>query len=200
MTVSVITCFRPSERTTSVYAGRMARIDSAILAFLGVLLAHEIAYLTSSIAGFDTSVSHGHLRIAWLAGSLSLLSLLARSVIKSLRRRSHDGGNMVHLAGFIGFGYTLLEQFERALDGYGAASLFIEPVFWFGLAAAPLVALVLSWSLRSLEEAVAKLLEPDALKELSTPCRQGALGVTSLLYPCTPALSTVVSRRGPPLS
>ena len=176
----------------------MARIDSALLVFLGVLIAHEIAYLTSSIVGFDTSVSHGHLRVAWLLGTVSLLGLLAKAVVASLRRRRHDGGNVLHLAGFIGGGYALLEQFERALDGYGAFTLFTEPVFWFGLAAAPLVALALSWSLRSIEDAVAKLLPAVALPTLQQADTTAALGVTSLITPYTPALSTVVSQRGPP--
>ncbi len=177
----------------------MARLDSAILVFLGVLVAHEIAYLTSSLVGFDTSVSHGHLRIAWLVGSVFLLGLVGRAVVCSLRRRCHDGGNVIHLAGFIGGGYFLLEQFERALDGYGALTLFTEPVFWFGLAAAPLVAIMLSWSLRSLEDAVSKLLDADPLPQRTASNYACALGVTSMLHPSTPILLTVVSRRGPPL-
>lgn len=176
----------------------MRRVDSGLLAILGVLIAHEIAYLTSAAVGYETSIAHGHLKTAWLVGSVALLALVSRAIVTSLRRRRHDGGNVLHLAGSIAGGYFLMEQFERAIDGYGAFDIFSEPVFWFGLAAAPLVAAALSWSLRSVEQAVSRFIDtstPDAHSLVEFAC---TLCITSLTPRPSPALSSVVSRRGPP--
>ncbi len=178
----------------------MTRVDSAILAFLGVLLAHEVAYLTSSVVGYETSVAHGHLKTAWLLGSLFLLGLLSRSIITSLRRRHHDPGNVIHLAGSIAGGYFLMEQFERAIDGYGALTLFNEPVFWLGMAAAPLVAIVLSRSLHAVQRAVSRFVEAGEITEHAPALAACSLGQTSIAFATSSTLSSVVSRRGPPLS
>lgn len=178
----------------------MTRVDSGLLALLGVLIAHEVAYLSSSAVGYETSIAHGHLKAAWLVGSVGLLALLSRAIITSLRRRNHDGGNVLHLAGSIAGGYFLMEQFERALDGYGAFELFAEPVFWFGLAAAPLVAAVLSWSLRSVEEAVTRFVNHLPTEEQHLRKLVCSLGFTSISPLPSPALSSVVRRRGPPQS
>lgn len=178
---------------------RMRSFDSAILAVLGVLIAHQVAYLSSSAVGYETSVAHGHMKVAWLLASGGLLAALSHSVISSLRRRRHDGGSVLHLAAAIGGGYFILEQFERALDGYGAFDLFSEPVFWFGLAAAPLVALLLSWMLGSIEDAVARLVEGRTAPRVTATTRPCSLAITSLSLPSTSPLSFAVCRRGPPL-
>ena len=176
----------------------MRRVDTALVAILGVLVSHQLAYMASSSLGYSTSVAHGHLKTAWLLGSLGLLAVLCRSVVASLRRRNHEAGNVAQLAGLIAAGYLVLEQFERALDGYGALALFGEPVFWFGLAAAPLVAVVLSWSLRSFEQAAARFI--DSVTQ-ARPVPSGAscsLCATSIQLHLTSPLSFAVGRRGPP--
>ena len=64
----------------------MARIDRALLTILGVLITHEGSYLASSFAGYEDSVTHGHLKTAWLFGSVAALAALTRAVGRSLRR------------------------------------------------------------------------------------------------------------------
>ncbi len=177
----------------------MRRLDSALLAILGVLIAHQIAYLTSSMVGYENSVAHGHMKTAWLFGSAALLTALGRSIIVSLRRRHHNGGNPIHLAAAIGGGYFLMEQVERVVDGYGALTLFSEPVFWFGLAAAPLVAIVLSWLLASIEQAVSNLIEMRREQRPSPPVSNSSLATTSVDVFLLAPLSFVVARRGPPM-
>ena len=184
----------------ATYDLAMRRLDSALLVLLGVLVAHQIAYLTSSAVGYETSIAHGHLKVAWLLGSVGLLATLARFLLSSLRRRKHDPGNVLHLAGAIAGGYLLMEEFERATDGYGLFALFHEPVFWFGLAAAPLVAIALSWSLRSFEAAVSRFIEGRADAPVSAPRPSCSLAATSLVTVPTSPLSFAVCRRGPPIA
>ena len=178
----------------------MTRVDSGLLAFLGVLIAHEAAYLASAAVGYESSIAHGHVKVAWLIGSLAVLGLLAKAIVSSLARRNHQPGNVLHLAAAISGGYFLMEQFERALDGYGATAIFSEPVFWLGLAVAPLVAAALSWSLRSIETAVARFIESAPKTPATTAGLSCSLGATSLALIPTSTLSSVVCRRGPPLS
>lgn len=178
----------------------MSRVDSALLGFLGVLMTHEVAYLASTGVGYETSIAHGHLKTAWLVGSVALLALLARAVITSLRRRQHTSGNVLYLAGSIAGGYALMEQIERVLDGYGTFDLLTEPVFWFGLAAAPLVAIALSWSLRSVEEVISGVVRGRPHLPPRTVDFACSLSITSLSPVCPAVRSSAVSRRGPPKS
>ena len=186
------------KRVAYIYG--MARVDSGLLTFLGVLIAHEAAYLASAAVGYESSVAHGHLKVAWLLGTLAVLGLVAKSIIRSLRRRNYEPGNVLHLAGAISGGYFVMEQFERALDGYAATALFSEPVFWLGLAVAPLVAAALSWSLRSLPAAVGKFIDSQRAPIPEATGLSCSLGATSLAFYPTTTLSSMVSRRGPPLS
>lgn len=175
----------------------MAQIDRLLLTFLGVLIAHEVAYLTSALAGYENSIAHGHLRTAWLIGSASLLSLVARALLTSLRRRNFAPGNPALLAGSIAGGYFVVETVERLVDGYSVATLFGEPVFWLGLAVAPLVAVLLSRSLESLEALATKLVgeRHDRIEAQPATCSLAATSVPSF---STVLLSSSVSLRGPP--
>lgn len=175
----------------------MAQIDRLLLTFLGVLIAHEIAYLTSSLAGYENSIAHGHLRTAWLLGSASLLGLVARAVVKSLRRRDFAPGNPAVLAGSIAAGYFVVEQIERLADGYSALTLLGEPVFWLGLAVAPLVSVLLTRSLATVEAVAIKLVgnpEPQFEPRPAT-C---SLATTSVQTLSPVLLSSSVGLRGPP--
>lgn len=175
----------------------MARIDRALLAFFGVLVAHEVAYLSSSLAGYDNSIAHGHLQTAWLLGSVGLLAVLGRSLVTSLRRRNHVPDNPVLLAATIGGGYFALEFLERLADGLNPSTLFTEPVFWLGMAVAPLVALLLAFSLRTFATLTSQLLHRlnDGDEPRPAVC---SLAATSTHFTCTDSLLSVVSRRGPP--
>jgi len=52
----------------------MERIDTALLAALGVLVVHQFAYSVSAVLGDTSSVAHGHLAVAWLLGSVAALA------------------------------------------------------------------------------------------------------------------------------
>ncbi len=178
----------------------MSRIDAILLAGIGVLLVHQGAYTLTALTGSETSVAHGHLQTVWLVASLGVLAALTRSILRSLRLRSRGEVSELTLFAAIAGGYCLLEQAERAWDGYGALALFSEPVFWVGLALAPLVALALGWSLRSVEKVIDRFVAARLPAAHShTSCRlQLAPGITDLA-PFERRLAHSVPRRGPPI-
>jgi len=176
----------------------MRRLDSLLLTGVGVLLVHQFAYAASSVVGVKTAVTHGHLEVAWLLGSLSAIGALARAITRSLARRSHNPGHTRTLASWITTGYLALETLERVANGLNAATLVTEPVFWLGLALGPAVALILVWSVRTVAQFVADALVADRPR-WSPRSTTSSLGATSISLP-SPVLSAfVVSRRGPPL-
>ena len=140
--------------THGMYPRPMERIDRILLSAVGVLLVHQTAYTASAMTGADSAVGHGHLAQAWWIASLAGLLGLARSISRSLKQRAHDPGNELAVFGWIAGGYVALELVERVVDGIPAASLFSEPVFWFGLAASPFVALALHRSVRTITSIV----------------------------------------------
>ena len=176
----------------------MSRIDSVLLAGIGILGVHQLAYTLTALAGTETTIAHGHLQSAWLLASLGLLAALARAVVRSIRRRVDADVSELALFAWISGGYLMLEQAERAWDGYGSLALFNEPVFWIGLALAPLVALTLAWSVRSLERVLDHIvlaLTRRPARPVSTPRIWATSG---LVRTFDPALVLAAPRRGPP--
>lgn len=176
----------------------MRRLDSLLLTGVAVLLVHQLAYTASSLAGVKIAVTHGHLEVAWLFGSLSAIGALASAVTRSLRRREHDLGGIWSFTGWITTGYLTLETVERVANGLAATSLLSEPVFWLGLLLAPLVAFALGWSLRTLARFAADVIVNHRLRVSATSASK-SLGETSVSLPSPLFSSFMVSRRGPPL-
>jgi len=178
----------------------VARIDAILLTGIGVLLVHQGAYTLTALSGDEASIAHGHLQMAWLVASLGLLGALTRSVLRSLRGRAEATMSELSLFASISAGYLLLEQAERAWDGYGALALFHEPVFWIGLALAPFVALALAWSLRSVEQALVRLVSPAPRIHAtrSAPLRLASFDAL-LRVPLERYLVLAAPRRGPPV-
>lgn len=173
------------------------RIDALLLAGVGVLLVHQFSYTASSLIGVKTAVTHGHLEIAWLIGSLTTIGALARAVTRSLRRRHHEPGTVLSFTKTILIGYLGLEAIERVANGLNVMSLLGESVFWLGLLIAPFVAWILRWSLRTVERFVATSL--DSSTDLEFTSRSAtSLGVTSVVLLPQIFFSFMVSRRGPP--
>ena len=92
----------------------MQRIDSLLLASIGVLLVHQVAYMASALLGYEASVAHGHMAIAWFGGSLATLCVLARAITHSLKKRSHTSPNDIALFAAIA---ADPRPFERVLEG-----------------------------------------------------------------------------------
>lgn len=175
----------------------MQRLDSLLLSAAGVLVLHQLAYMSSTLIGYEASVAHGHMAVAWFGGSLALLAVLASAIVRSLKRRQHLAASSGALTGRLIIGYTLMEQFERALDGYGTFDFFTEPVFWLGVAAAPFVAIALRWSIGSVVR-IAAAIAADALRPALIKPMSVANPHLGFVPPLGLQLASVVSRRGPP--
>jgi len=176
----------------------MQRLDSLLLASVGVLLVHQAAYMASALLGYETSVAHGHMALAWFGGSLAILCALARAITNSLKSRNHNAPSEYRLFVAIASGYVLLEQFERAVDGYGAFALLAEPVFWLGLALSPLIALFLHWSVRSVKRIVIFVALAASTKRWPELTSSGEFGFPTTVVPHSTQRACVVSLRGPP--
>lgn len=177
----------------------MRRLDDVLLAGVGVLTVHQLAYTASAALGYESSIAHGHLAAAWLLGSLAALVGLASAVTRSLRRRSHDVGGLHSLSRCIVTGYAAMEALERTVDGVGAHSLLGEPVFWLGLAAAPAVAFVLRSAVGSAERIAEYIIAAVAPARSWPAIADPGLGATTVeLVPLSTG-SFTVSRRGPPV-
>ena len=176
------------------------RLDSLLLAGVGTLAVHEIAYLPgsvgTSIAG-GSGVSHAHIPVLWgVGGSIAILALI-HYVVRSLRSRA--GQRVVDpqwLGLTMGALYISQEAAERALSGSPAISLLTEWVLWVGLLAVPLVA----WTLARLVRCIVEF-----TTQAQTRPRSHA-GTPPLLRPVQAAprpalarLQHILSRRGPPL-
>jgi len=176
----------------------MRRLDSILLGAVGVLIVHQVAYTASATIGYETSVAHGHLAFAWMAGSLAALIGLATAIARSLRSRDHVAASAASLTRWIAGGYMAMETLERTYDGAGAPSLLFAPTFWLGVIAAPLVAFVLR---RSLARAV--LVVTAFIETMRTPtwrpARVTAPASFQILTVRTDSVSASVSRRGPPV-
>ena len=175
----------------------MQRIDAVLLAGVGILSVHQGAYTLTALTGTESSIAHGHLQTAWLLASLGVLGVLARSVLRSVKARMSEGVSELALFGWIAAGYFVLEQVERQWDGYGALTLFSEPVFWVGLALAPFVALALSWSIRSLETALHNCVHNQPRVPRSRDCAAPSTSRTNGI-PVAQFLLRSAPRRGPP--
>lgn len=176
----------------------MKRLDATLLSAVGVLVVHQVAYTASATLGYESSVAHGHLAVAWLTSSLATLVMLAMAVTRSLRSRGHRTSSLPTLVGWIGGGYIVMEGLERTYDGAGALSLFSEPVFWLGLVATPLVALGLRRAADSAVQAI------TAFVETMRAVRWATVAILSppafeLLFVSSNSATTAVSRRGPPV-
>lgn len=172
------------------------RLDSLLLAGVGTLAVHEIAYVPGSVrASVAGGVSHSHIPLLWGVGGTLAVAALVRYVAASLRSRV--GGRVVDptwLGLTMAALYVSQEAAERALAGNPAISLLTNPVLWIGLVAVPLVA----FALARLVECVVDVLGAAAdsrrmFVSLSPPLRPASAGAPTLLR-----LAHSVGTRGPP--
>ncbi len=175
------------------------RLDSLLLAGVGTLAVHEIAYLPGSLARSVSSsgVSHAHLPLMWGLGGAVAIAGLIRYVVGSLRRRGGD--RMVDptwLALAMGAFFISQEAAERAMSGSPAVSLVTEWVLWLGLVAVPLVAIVLARMVRCITHYIAE----NTLRRVPTVSTADLFDpVQADAVPAVVHLAHSVARRGPPL-
>ena len=179
-------------------AVKHTRMDSLLLAGVGTLAVHEIAYVPGSIGTSVTGegVSHAHIPLLWgLGGSIAILALI-QYVVRSLRSRTGERVVDPRWLGLtMGALYISQEAAERALSGSPAVSLLTEWVLWVGLLAVPLVAWVLARLVRCIVEFAGQV-EAPRRQPTSTPPLVRPVSVA--LRPALSRLDHVLSRRGPP--
>lgn len=169
-----------------------------LLAGIGTLTAHEVAYLSRAalVSAGGADVSHAHLPVLWGFGTAIAVAAITRIVVLSLRSRA--GGRSVDsglLAAAIIALYVSQEAAELWWSGQPAISLLAQPTLWLGVVAAPLVALLLA---RLADTVVGLVCVVPARRHrvrggpFFTPAR-----VESLCPPLV-RLAHSVTRRGPP--
>ncbi len=169
-----------------------------LLAGIGTLMAHEVAYLTRAalVSAGGAAVSHAHLPVLWGFGTAIAVAAITRTVVLSLRSRA--GARSVD-SGLLAIAmialYVSQEAAELWWSGQPAISLLAQPTLWLGVAAAPLVALLLARLVDTVVELVA--IVPTSRHRvgsdpLFTPARVEAF------LPLLIRLAHSVSRRGPP--
>lgn len=175
------------------------RLDSLLLAGVGTLAVHEIAYIPGSIGTSVTGngVSHAHIPLLWGVGGAVAIVVLVRYIVASMRSRQGDrfvdpswlGVTMAAL-------YISQEAAERALSGSTAASLLSEWVLWLGLVAVPVVALVLARLVRCIVDMASAPARGPATRRV----RSAGPAVNTVTHPpVLGRLAYALSRRGPPL-
>lgn len=175
-------------------------MDSLLLAGVGTLAVHEIAYVPGSIgtsvAGGE-GVSHAHIPLLWgIGGSIAILALI-QYVVRSLRSRSGDRVVDARWLGLtMGALYISQEAAERAISGSPAVSLLTEWVLWVGLVAVPLVAWVLARLVRCIVEFAGQVERPRRAPTAAPPAVCPAVAT---FRPALSRLDHVLSRRGPPV-
>lgn len=174
----------------------MRRVDTFLLASIGVLVLHQIAYVITGSFATVVAVDHSHLAVAWNFGSVVMLLGLARAIVVSVKRRRHANVHIGYLTAAIAVGFVALEQVERLAAGYGATALFGEPVLWVALVIAPIVATVLSRSIRTVTQLAVDWAAPAFRSWFAVridPPRQ------VVLVPAHVVHRRATPRRGPPV-
>lgn len=177
------------------------RLDSLLLAGVGTLAVHEIAYLPGSIdvSVRGNGVSHSHIPLLWGLGGAVAIAALVHAVVRSLRSRTGERTIDPSWLGLtMGAFYISQEAAERAMSGSPAVSLLTEHVLWFGLLAVPIVAIVLG----RLVGGIVDRLVAEVIGNRPPTARPRRLPVVSLIL--APAallrLEHALVRRGPPAS
>lgn len=175
------------------------RLDSLLLAGVGTLAVHEIAYISGSIGTSVTGdgVSHAHIPLLWGVGGAVAIVALVRYIVGSLRSRNGDRFvDPSWLSLTIGALYISQEAAERALSGSTAASLLSESVLWLGLVAVPVVAVVLARLVRCMVDLASAPARRPATRRVGSAVRR----VNTVTHsPVLGRLAYALSRRGPPL-
>ena len=176
-----------------------SRLDSLLLAGVGTLAAHELAYVPGSLRAslVGDGVSHAHLPLLWGLGGVVAVAALAQQLVTALRRRAGVRTIDARWLGLgIGLFYVSQEAAEFALAGSPAISLLSQPTLWAGLLVAPVVAIALSRLVNGIVDFVAALPASRAPARGRTPGWQ-----TTSAQPLAAVawLAHSLSRRGPPV-
>lgn len=174
-------------------------LDSLLLAGVGTLAVHEIAYVPGSV---DVDVAHAHVPALWGLGGALAVIVMVRAVVRSLRSR--PGNRAVDpsvLSAAIAAFYATQEAAELSFTSTPAIQLLSHASFWIGLAAAPAVGWLLARLVNRVVDVIANSharAPRPVVYPLAVPGR-----ISGMLPETTPSLVRLrhhVARRGPPRS
>ena len=175
------------------------RLDSLLLAGVGTLAVHEIAYVPGSVrtAVTGAGVSHAHLPLLWGLGGTVAIVILVRHMVAALRERA--GARRIDplwLGATMAALFVSQEAAELAWAGSPSVTLLSQPTLWLGLFAVPFLAVLLAFIVNGVVELVAgtQSATPPAYwrKRTGQP-------PTASVPPAHALLSHALSRRGPPV-
>ncbi len=177
---------------------RHSRLDTVLLAGIGTLSVHEIAYVTRSSFASATGaeVAHGHIPVLWGLGGAIAVTVMVRMIVSAMRSRGNGlSVDPVLLGAAIAALYVSQEAAEVTLAGDAAISLLAEPVLWLGLAAAPVVAWLLTRLVTTVVDAIATAGSEPRMPTAALVVLRPRLAVAAAPVA---ALAHCLCRRGPP--
>ncbi len=139
-----------------------------ILAALGALVTHQLAYPLASLAGLDAVApsDHGHLSLQWAVVTPLAVAGVAVLIVWQLRSLGFRSFVSARTLGalIVGF-FVVQEMIEGLTAGHTPTTVLTHPAIVIGVMIGPLIAWLLSKLLTGVTELAARLLSPDRIPE-----------------------------------
>ncbi len=169
-----------------------------IVAALGALVTHQLAYLVVPLLGLNAGATtdHGHISLQWAVLTPLAVAAAAAFIIRQLRslgfRSTISGRNLgVWIIGF----FLVQETIEGLVGGHSLVELAQHPAIAAGVLLAPLVGWVMSRLLAGVTELAARLLArpilgvPEKAQLIPIPVRSNSVRVGPRSRPRAPPSS-----------
>ncbi len=169
------------------------------LSALGVLVVHQLAYLSVLAAGLLTPegvLDHGHISMQWAVVTPIAVLAAAGFIVHQIRSLPISIGSSFRLlAPMTGLGFVIQESVEHHIAGQTVSETFSSPAVIVGVLLTPFVVGALVHTLSSVAEFVAA--------QFAVP-PSFAVGIVQVWSPFrhvdpTPVRVLAVSPRGPPI-
>ncbi|MGI9594641.1 MAG: hypothetical protein ACR2QK_00695 [Acidimicrobiales bacterium] len=136
-----------------------------VVAALGALVTHQLAYLAASVAGLSNAVSadHGHLSLQWAIVAPLAVGGAAALIVWQLRSLGFRSVIPARQLGALVVGFFIVQELIEGLaGGHSIAELMTHPAIAIGVAIGPVIGWLLSRVLAGVTELAARLLaRPD---------------------------------------
>lgn len=170
-----------------------------VVAALGALVTHQLAYLVASLIGlnFVTPSDHGHLSLQWAIVAPVAVGSTAAFIVWQLKSLGFRSVLPVRQLSALVVGFFLIQEtIEGLAGGYSVADLATHPAIAAGVLIGPLVAWVMSRALAGVTEFAARLLarplpviSVERLQLIPVPVRYSSSLVASPSRPRAPPSS-----------
>lgn len=170
-----------------------------VVAALGALVTHQLAYLVASLIGlnFVAPSDHGHLSLQWAIVAPVAVGSTAAFIVWQLKSLGFRSVLPVRQLSALVVGFFLIQEtIEGLAGGYSVADLASHPAIAAGVLIGPLVAWVMSRALAGVTEIAARLLarplpviSVERIQLIPVPVRYSSSLVTSPSRPRAPPSS-----------